>query len=151
MTSNRPAASLSIAALIALAPAVASAQAREPRITLSALATREHVAIDNGEGTRGGTRAAARRRIARHISVHGELTAGSGEVCDSYEGVFTSIAPHGSPLSEIERLGVVMRRDRTWKAGVGSGFGVAFHTPASQRVGMSLSLGLGGRSLNLTD
>lgn len=141
------------ATLLAALPAstLAQAPARDPRITLTAVAGRESVSIDGGSGgfTIGG--AAVRVRILRVLSLDAEVTAGSGEVTDSYEGVFTSIAPPGSTIAEIERLGVVLRRDRVWTPGTGYAFGLALHTPSAARVGLSATIGLAGRDINEVD
>lgn len=138
MTCSRTLAVALAALLTVVSPAVSAAQTRSPRVTVSVLTTREHVAIDNGEGTLAGTGAALSVRLTRFISVYGELTAGTGEALDSYEGEFIAGGP-------------ILRRDRVWQAGVGSGFGVSFHTPIEQRVGARASIGLAGRALDLTD
>ena len=138
MTCSRTFAVALAAGLTVVSPAVLSAQTRTPRVTVSVLTTREHVAIDHGDGTITGIGAGGAVRLTRFISVFGEITAGTGEVSDSYEADFVANGP-------------ILRRDRVWKAGVGTGFGVAFHTPVDQRAGVSLSIGLSGRSFDLTD
>lgn len=139
------------AALVAATPAIALAQTREPRISVVGLLQHENVAVDGGTGgfTAGG--AALVLRVSRYFSVQGELTQGSGEAHHSYEGVFTTIAPPGSSYTELERLGVVLRRDRTWRAGGGGAFMVTAHTPVSQKLGAAFSVGLAGRTLEHID
>lgn len=141
------------AALLAALPASTLAQspARDPRITLTAVAGGENVSIDAGGGTFTIGGAAVRLRILRFLSFEAEVTTGTGEATDSYEGVFTSIAPPGSTIAEIERLGVVLRRDRVWTPGTGYAFGLAFHTPSSYRAGLSAAIGLAGREITEVD
>lgn len=139
------------AALAAFAPVPVLAQTREPRVSIVGLLQHENVAVDGGTGgfTAGG--AALVLRVSRYFSVQGELTQGSGEAHHSYEGVFTTIAPPGSHYTEIERLGVVLRRDRTWRAGGGGAFMITAHTPVSQKLGAAFSVGLAGRTLEHID
>ncbi len=129
----------------------AAAQTSQPRVTLSAIAGQEQVAIDGGQGSFAVGGASIRLRVLSFMSLHGEVTTATGEVVDSYQGVFTSIAGPGASREEIERLGVVLRRDRVWTPGTGLGFGVVFHTPAAHRAGVSVSLGLAGREIALDD
>lgn len=132
-------------------PALAQAPARDPRLTVTAIAGREHVSIDGGGGgfTVGG--AAVRLRILQFLSLDAEVTTGNGEATDSYEGVFSSIAGPGASFEEFERLGAVLRRDRTWTPGTGFGFGVAFDTPSTYRTGLSATIGLAGREIKEVD
>ena len=125
------------AVILATVPATAPAQTSDPRFTVGAVAVGEHTTIENGDGAVAATGISLSVRVTRFASVYGEVTAGWGEVVDSYEGEF-------SP-------GAVMRRDRTWEAGIGSGFGVSLHTPPSARAGVKLSIGAAGRSFDLTD
>jgi len=141
---------IAAAALVALAQP-AAAQTRDPRVTVSAIGGREHVEVDGGSGTFSIAGAAVRLRLTRFVSVQGDLTTGSGEAVDSYEGVFTTLGKAGDPIEELERLGVVLRRDRVWTPGTGLAFGVAFHTPSTQRIGLSASVGWSGRELALVD
>lgn len=141
------------ATLLAALPAATQAQApaRDSRITLTAVAGRENVSIDNGGGGFNIAGATMRLRILRVLSLDAEVTTGSGEATDSYEGVFTSIAAPGASLEEIERLGVVLRRDRLWTPGTGYAFGLAFHTPPAYRAGLSATVGLAGRDIKEID
>lgn len=129
----------------------AAAQTREPRVTVSAVAQQEVVDVDGGSGAFTAAGAGLSVRLVRFISVFGELTGAGGELNDAYEGIFVSIAPPGASREEIERLGVVLQRARTWRPGLGGAFGVAFHSPRSQPLGVELQVGLAGRSLELTD
>lgn len=104
-----------MALLIAL---LATAQVAEPRVTVSAATTREHVSIENGEGTIAGTGASVSLRVLRFVSLEGEVTAGSGEVIDV---------------------------NRVAKARTGVGIGVSFHSPLDRRVAGRASIGLGTR------
>lgn len=139
------------AAIAAASAEAAHAQTREPRVTLSGLVQQEIVAIDGGEGTFTAIGAGVDLRLLRFLSLHGELTAGSGEANDAYQGPFFSIAPPNSSREEIERLSVHLQRARTWKAGYGGAFLLSFHTPPSQQVGVILSTGLSFREIDLTD
>ena len=141
------------AALLTALPASALAQSStwNPRISVTAVAGRENVSIDAGGGsfTIGG--AAARLRILRVLSLDAEVTTGTGEGTDSYEGVFTTLGKPGDSIAELERLGVVLRRDRLWTPGTGYAFGLAFHTPSTHRAGVSATIGMAGREINETD
>ena len=149
--SNFLAATSIAAALVAATPAIAPAQTREPRLSVVGLVQHENVAVDGGTGGFSAAGAALVFRVSRFFSVQGELTQGSGEAHHSYEGVFTTIAPPGSSYTELERLGVVLRRDRTWRAGSGGAFMVTAHTPVSERIGAAFSVGLAGRTLEHVD
>ena len=124
MTCSRTFAVALAAGLTVVSPAVLSAQTRSPRVTVSVLTTREHVSIENGEGTIAGHGAAVSLRAARFVSLEGQVSKGYGEVID---------------------------RDRFAKAGVGVGFGVSLHTPLDRRVAGRLSLGLGMRRFDHVD
>lgn len=139
------------ASVIGAAAPAAHAQTREPRVTLSGLVQQEIVRVDGGEGTFTAIGAGVDVRLLRFLSLHGELTAGSGDANDAYEGIFFSIAPPNSSREEIERLGVHMQRFRNWTAGLGGAVLASFHTPPSQQVGVILSVGAGFRELELTD
>lgn len=124
------------ATLIAATGTSAGAQTREPRVTVSGLIQQEVVAIDEGEGAFTAIGGGVDVRLARYFSVHGELTAGSGEVNDSSEVII-----NGSPVSRL----------RTWTPGLGGAALVSFHTPASQQVGVIASAGVAFRDIDLTD
>jgi opacity protein-like surface antigen len=125
--------SLTVAALaLSLMPVAAAAQSRDPRVTAMAIAGAERTAIDNGGGTFAIGGAGLRLRLFRHVSLEGELTGGTGEATDSY--------PAGSGT-----------RDRVWTPGIGTAFGLAFHTATSQRVGVNLTMGLAGRTIHEVD
>ena len=151
MTCSRTFVTALAAGLTVVSPAVLAAQTRPPRVTVSVLTTREHVTVDNGEGTLAGTGASVSLRVARFVSVEGEVTKGNGEAFDSYTGVFQTLAAPSASIEEKERLGLVMRRDRMWKAKTGVGLGVSLHTPLEHRVAGRLTLGLGMRTLELFD
>jgi hypothetical protein len=151
MTCSRTLAITLAAGLTVVSPAVLSAQTRASRVTVSVLTTREHVTVDNGEGTTAGAGAIVSLRMARFVSLQGEITAGSGEAFDSYSGVFQTLAAPSASVEEKERLGLELRRDRMWKSGVGGGLGVAFHTPLDRRVAGRLSMGVGMRRLEHHD
>jgi hypothetical protein len=151
MTPARFVFTAAVASLSILSSLPAAAQTRDPRLTVSAIAGREHVEVDGGDGTFSIAGAAVRLRLTRFISVQGDLTAGSGEAADSYEGVFTTLGKQGDSIEELERLGVVLRRNRVWTPGTGLAVGVAVHTPSTQRVGLSASVGVSGRELALVD
>ena len=151
MTCSRTLAIALAAALTVVSPAVLSAQTRAPRVTVSVLTTREHVTVDNGEGTMAGTGASVSLRVARFLSFEAEVTKGNGEAFDSYSGVFETLAPPSASIEEKERLGLVMRRDRMWKAGPGTQIGISLHTPLEHRVAGRLTVGLGMRRLEHFD
>lgn len=151
MTLTRFVFTAAAASLSILCSQPAAAQTRDPRLTVSAIAGREHVDVAGAKGTLSIAGAAVRLRVARFISVQGDITAGSGEAVRSYEGVFETLGTQGDSIEELERLGVVLRRDMVWTGGTGLGFGVAFHTPSTQRVGASATLGVSQRGLTLVD
>jgi hypothetical protein len=130
-------------------PALALAQ--EPRFTIGAITTREAMEIDGGKGSFMASGPSLRVRVGRYFSLDTDLTKAFGQVSDSYQGVFFSIAPAGATREEIERLGVVLRRDRTWTPGTGAALSLVVHTPPSQRVGLAASLGIAGRAMKLDD
>lgn len=123
-----------IVALLVMAgvPFSAAAQTRDRRLTVSAVARAERVAIDNGGGTFAVGGAAVRLRLFRHVSIEGDVTGATGEATDSY--------PVG-----------LFQRDRVWTPGAGAGFGLAFHTPQAQRIGFGLMMGLAGRMIHEVD
>lgn len=126
-----------IAAIIIAASGIsAGAQTREPRVTVSGLIQQEVVAIDEGEGSFTAIGGGVDLRLARYLSVHGELTAGSGEANDSSE-----VLVNGAPVSRL----------RTWTPGIGGAAFVALHTPASQQVGVIASAGVAFREIDLAD
>ena len=151
MTCSRTFATALAAGLTVVSPAVLAAQTRPPRVTVSVLSTREHVTVDNGEGTMAGTGVAVSLRVARFVSLDGEVTKGNGEAFDSYTGVFQTLAAPGSSIQEMERLGLVMQRDRMWTAKTGLALGISLHSPLEHRVAGRLTLGLGMRRLEHFD
>lgn len=131
------------ALMVMLLTVVANAGAQTAsRLEVGPVMRFEKLSFDaGGGGTSAVAGVAARFRLTEHFGVEADVTTASSRVERSYEAIVTSTAPGGSSREEIERLGVLARRDLTYVPGVGGSLALTARAKAGPRADVVFRVG----------
>jgi hypothetical protein len=119
-----------------------NAQAQTTRFQVGPVARIANIGFENSaSGNATVTGLAARVMLTSRVGIDGDLTTTSSRITRSYEGTFISYAQAGASREEIERMGVVARRDLHYVPGLGGSLALTGRTKVD---GVTLVFRIGG-------
>jgi len=123
-----------------------NAQAQTTRFQVGPVARIENIGFEGGaNGNATVTGLAATVMLTDHFGIDGDLTSASSGITRSYEGTFISYAQRDASREEIERMGVVARRDLRYVPGLGGSLALTARAKASNRVALGFRIGVAAR------